>query len=197
MEVTKFIKLAALKILQLPSIMQLTWKAIPCRIIPSPRVKIYEIDAPWGVKSWKGTLPNVEEWRVGVWLTKIRSAEGLLNTNKKLQAAKFQISILMTHIFLQKSSVFPLISGLQAARVLFAATQRTCCTTPAAGTDLKIKPKVHQHSSASTAERLPFWDISGWTQPLQSNTGTLQRLVSSLTSRICFRNSFPFSFSSE
>lgn len=82
---------------------------------------------------------------------KIRSAEGLLNTNKKLKAANFQINILMTHIILQKSSVFPLISGLQAARVLFAATQRTCCTTPAVGTDLKTKPKVHEHSSASTA----------------------------------------------
>lgn len=163
--------------------------------IPSPSVKIYGIEAPWGVKSWKGTLPNGEEWRAGIWLMKIRSAEGLLNTNNELQAAKFQINILMTHIILQKSSVFPLISGLQAARVLFAAMQRTCCTTPAVGTDLKIKPKVLEHSSASTAERLSFWDITGWIQPLQSNTGTLHRLVS-IKSRICLRNSFHFSFSS-
>lgn len=176
--------------------MQLTWNAIPLQsyFISGPSAKNYGIDAPWGVKNWKGSLPNGEEWGVRVWLMKIRSAEGLLNTNKKLQAVKFQINILMTHIALQKSSVFPLISALQAARVLFAATQRTCCTTPAVGIDLKIKPKVHEHPSASTAERLSFWDISGWIQPLQSNTGTLQRLVS-LKSRICLRNSFPFSVS--
>lgn len=175
--------------------MQLTWKAIPCKVIvfPPPVLKFME-------------LMLLEELRVGKAPSLMGKSErlvfGLQKSGvlrvcwiqiKKLQAARFQI--LMTHIILQKSSVFPLISGLQAARVLFAATQRTCCTAPAVGTDLKIKPKVHEHSSASTAEKLSFWDITGWIQPLQSNTGTLHRLVS-IKSRICLRNSLPSSFSS-
>lgn len=94
----------------------------------------------------------------------------------------FQIDILMPHIILQKSLALPLISGLQADRVFCAAIQRTCCTTVAVGTDLKVKPKVCRHPFADLCQhsrvRLSFWDIRGRIRTLQPNKSTLQSLVS-------------------
>lgn len=66
MEVTKFIKLA-LKILQFPSVMQLTWKAIPCKVIVFPS---------WVLKFME--LMFLEELRIGKSPSLMGRNEGLV-----------------------------------------------------------------------------------------------------------------------
>ena len=112
----------------------------------------------------------------------MRSAEGLLWIQiKNYKLTGFKLTSWCFILFFRKSSVLPLISGLQAAGAWFAATQRTCYTTLAVGTDLKTNPKVHGHSFADLCQhsrvRLSFRGISGWSGPLQSDKGTPQSPV--------------------
>lgn len=133
------------------------------------------------------SLPGRHE-RLELGLVAVRHGQGLYGIQiKKLQAARFQINILMLHVILQKSKVLPLISGVQARRTRASATQRTSCTTLAAHTDLDITTRYTDtclQTPASGSLRFTFWDISGSIRPLQSSKGMLRSLVF-VKSRAC------------
>lgn len=134
------------------------------------------------------SLPGRHE-RLELGLVAVRHGQGLyeIQIKKKLQAARFQINILMLHVILQKSTVLPLIPGLQARRTTASATQRTSCTTLAARTDLNITTRymdTRLQTPALRFLRFTFWDVSGSVRPLQSSKGTLQSLVF-VKSRAC------------